>query len=96
MMGILDNAPAYISNKSKHLGTCCNIMHVTRVSYNSKGQSDIQISKHTLNDMPINQKGRVKTTRDRINNALLSLIVLNIGEKGTTAERHWVIQNLRK
>jgi hypothetical protein len=40
--------------------------------------------------MLIKQKGRVKTRRDRLDNALLTLNFLNVGGKGT-AERHWVI-----
>lgn len=47
--------------------------------------------------MPIEQKWRIKTPRDRINNALLTLNFLNVGEKGTiTAERHWVIEKTEK
>ena len=46
--------------------------------------------------MLIKQKGRVKTRRDRLDNALLTLNFLNLGEKGTTAaERHWVIEKMR-
>lgn len=42
--------------------------------------------------MLIKQKEKVKTPRDRLTNALLILNFLNIGEKGTAAERHWIIE----
>lgn len=46
--------------------------------------------------MFIKQKGRVKILRDRINNALLTLTFLNVGENGATvAERHWVMEKKR-
>lgn len=39
--------------------------------------------------MHVKQKGRIKTPRDRLNSALLTLNFLNVNEKGTTAvERH--------
>lgn len=42
--------------------------------------------------MLIKQKGRTKTPRDALNNALLTLRFLNIDEKGSgEAERHRVI-----
>jgi hypothetical protein len=43
--------------------------------------------------MLIKQEGRVKTPRDGLNNALLTLNFLNINKKGTTrAEEHWIIE----
>ena len=48
---------------------------------------------HILKEMLIKQKGRVENPRGSLNNALLTLNFLNVGEKGTTAaERHWVIE----
>jgi hypothetical protein len=47
---------------------------------------------HILKEMLIKQKGRVENPRGSLNNALLTLNFLNIGEKGTIpAERHWII-----
>jgi hypothetical protein len=40
----------------------------------------------------LNKKGEKETPRNWLNNALLTLIFLNLGEKGSAAaERHWVI-----
>lgn len=33
----------------------------------------------------------MKTPRDRLNSALLTLIFLNVNEKGITTETHWII-----
>ena len=39
------------------------------------------------------QKGVIKTTRERLHNALLTLISFKANEKGTTAvERHWIVE----
>jgi hypothetical protein len=43
------------------------------------------------------KKGSIKPLRDRLNNALLTLNFLNVGEKETiAAERPWVIKRLKK
>ena len=48
---------------------------------------------HILKEMLIKQKGRVENPRGSLNNALLTLNFLNVGEKGTSvAERHCVIR----
>lgn len=66
------------------------------VSILSHGQAVIERAKCTLKEMFIKQKGRVKILRDRINNALLTLTFLNVGENGATvAERHWVMEKKR-
>ena len=39
------------------------------------------------------QKGVIKTPRDRLHSALLTLIFLNDNEKGTTGvEKHWITE----
>ena len=38
------------------------------------------------------QKGMENNPRNRWHNALLTLNFLNAGEKGKTAERHWIIK----
>jgi hypothetical protein len=44
------------------------------------GQAVIERANHTLKEMLIKQKGRVTSPpRDRLNNALLTLSILNVG-----------------
>ena len=39
------------------------------------------------------QKGMINNPRNRLNKALLTLNILNVNEKGTTAtERHWIVE----
>lgn len=74
-----DNAPAYVSNKMKQFFAYCSIKHVTGIPHNPTGQAIIERANPTLKEMPIKQKGRVRTPRDRLN-ALLTLNFLNVGE----------------
>lgn len=91
-----DNAPIYVSNKTEQFFAYYTIMHVTDIPRSPTGQAVTERSNCTLKEMFIKQKGGVKTPRERVNNALLTLNFLNVGEKGTTvAERHWVIEKLR-
>lgn len=71
-----------------------NIKHITGVPHNPTGQAIIKRANRTLKETLIGQKGRVKKKpRDRLNNALLTLNFLNVGQEGTTAaQRHWVME----
>ena len=73
------NAPAYISNKMNLFFKYYNIKHITGIQHNPTGQAIVERANHTLKEMLIKQKGRVKIPRDRLNNALLTLNFLNIG-----------------
>ena len=91
-----DNAPAYVSNKMKQFFAYCSIKHVTGIPHNPTGQAIIERDNHTFKEILIKQKGRMKIPRHRLNNALLTLNFLNVGEKGTAAaERHWVMEKKR-
>jgi hypothetical protein len=50
-----------------------NIKHVTGISHNFTGQAVTERANQTLKEMLIKQKEKVKTQRDRLNNALLTL-----------------------
>jgi hypothetical protein len=41
---------------------------------------------HTLIEILIKQKGDVRSLRDRLNNAVLTLNILNVSETGSTAD----------
>ena len=52
----------------------------------------IERSNQTLKDPLNKQKGIIKTPRNRLHNALLTLNFPNANEKGTTAsERYWIV-----
>ena len=76
-----DNALAYVSSKMKQFFACYNIKHVTGIPHNTTGHAVIERANLTFKEMLIKQKGRVKNPRDRLNNALLTLNFLNVGEK---------------
>lgn len=72
-----------------------NIKHITDIPYNPEGQAAIERSNWSLKDRCNKLKGVIKTPRDRLLNALLTLNFHNTNEKETTtAERHWIIENL--
>jgi hypothetical protein len=56
-----------------------SIKHNAGISHNPTGQAIVERANHTIKEMLIKQKGRVKIPRDRLNNALLTLNFLNIG-----------------
>ena len=62
-----------------------NLKHITGMSHYPTGQAVIERSNWSLKDMPNKQKGVIKTPRNRLHNALLTLNFLNANEKGTTA-----------
>lgn len=72
-----DNAPSHVSNKMKQFFIHYNIKHVPSILHNPT----IDRANRTLKEMLIKQKGRVKSLRNRLNNALLTLHFLNISEK---------------
>lgn len=90
-----DNAPAYVFNRMKQFFAYYNTKHVTGVPHNPSGQAVRERANCTLKEMLISKK-EVKNPTDRLNNALLTLKFLNIGEKGTAAaERQRVIENTK-
>lgn len=72
-----DNAPSHVSNKMKQFFIHYNIKHVPSILHNPT----IDRANRTLKEMLIKQKGRVKSLRNRLNNALLTLHFLNVSEK---------------
>ena len=67
-----DNAPTHVSSKMKQFFAYYNIKHITGIQHNPTGQAIVERANHTLKEMLIKQKGRVKNPRDRLNNALLA------------------------
>ena len=58
----IDNAPTYVSNKMKQFFAYYNIKHATGISHNPTGQAVIERANHTLKEMLIKQKVRVKSS----------------------------------
>lgn len=63
---------------------CNNSLNV--ISYNPTGQAVVERLNHTLIEILIKQKGDVRSLRDRLNNAVLTLNILNVSETGSTAD----------
>lgn len=63
----------HVSSKRKQYLAYYNIKHITGIPHNSIGQAVIKRSNHTLKDMLNKQKGVIKTPRDRLHSALLTL-----------------------
>lgn len=69
-----DNAPAYVSSKEKQIFTCHNIKHITGIPYNPTGQIIVKISNHSHSKgLLIKHEGDMKTPRDTLHKALLTL-----------------------
>ena len=74
-----------------------NIKHIIGIPHNPTEQAVIQRANHILKDILNKQKGVIKTTRDRLHNALLTLTSFKANEKGpTAAERHWRVERKKK
>lgn len=48
--------------------------HITGTAYNPIGQAVIERSNHTIKEILNKQKGGIRTPRNKLNNALLTLI----------------------
>lgn len=59
--------------------------HITGTAYNPIGQAVIERSNHTIKEILNKQKGGIRTPRNKLNNALLTLIFLNANEAVTTS-----------
>jgi len=57
------------------------IKHVTGIPHNPTGQAVVEKSNRTFKKVLNKQKGVTKPSRDRVNNALLTLIFLNASEQ---------------
>lgn len=69
-----------------------NIKHITGIPHNPTGQAVIEGPNWTLKDMLNKKKAVIKTYRNRLHNALLTLNFLNVNENGmTVVDRHWII-----
>jgi hypothetical protein len=74
-----------------------NIKHITGVPQNSTGQPIIERSNHTSVEMRNKANGRIKYLRDRLNSPWLTLTILNIIKRRTTAvERHLITEKILK
>ncbi|EGW08410.1 Putative Pol polyprotein [Cricetulus griseus] len=63
----------------------CNIKHITCIPCNPTGQAVVERSNCNLKEMLYKQTGGIKTPKNRLHNALLTLNLLNANEKGKTA-----------
>lgn len=80
-----------VSNVVFHFSTCAKAgqspsKQVTSIPYNPTGQAVVERLNHTLIEILIKQKGDVRSLRDRLNNAVLTLNILNVSETGSTAD----------
>ena len=66
--------------KMKLFFTCYNIIHIVEIPYYPTGQETVERSNCTLKEMLAKQKEDMRTPRDRLYNALLSLYFLNANE----------------
>ena len=58
---------------------------LTGIPHNPTGKAVTERANCTLKEMLIKQKGRAKIPKGQLNNVLLTLNFLNVGEKGTAA-----------
>ena len=82
----IEDAPAYVSNRVQ-VFRHYDIEHATDISYNPTGQTRLRRFKYILKEMFIKLKGDMESSRDRLNNALLTLNFLNVNETGSTAAK---------
>lgn len=80
----IEDAPAYVSNRVQVFRQY-DIEHATDISYNPTGQTRLRRFKYILKEMFIKLKGDMESSRDRLNNALLTLNFLNVNETDSTA-----------
>lgn len=71
-----------------------DIKHTTDILQDPIRQATVERSNHALNEMLLKWKGQtIKSSKVRLNNAVLTLKVLNANETGTTAtEQHWIVE----